>query len=550
MKINKEIVELPIDCKSFVVFYLISIGKVRPKIQMLLDSLTELSKLLYLPAQSRSPKLVLRLHNQAFIHAMICKEVIGQPKSLTSRKFYGRYWHSLTAHAGKQSRIISAKSTNTEEEERHFNTLQGVTRLTSRRPGDVITPSLIRLQAEEKLAESKQGNAVKVQESQISKYYSSLPPFPNTTVPNRYIINNPKEYQAHLQAISDFIACGEGVWWRQILSGVEFFDGPDEPNTRPQGPNLHHFRSSNLKREEQHLHQCWQKCLNDDVVIPHRIIRMYDQNGDCTRIIHTNFLHRENDESDADSAADQEGDEDDATDLEHQGEYPDMVDEGESEEDIDKCESGEEITGMEEVVSSVIKDLSIDYTDDEGEDSELQTLAPLPTEIFTRMASEQPQSNDTNHSGESHFHQPRCKDLVNTKRNQETRSSPSLVKSHSPQEKEIQTKLCKNIVKIVGKTDCLYKLDTARQNLKEHPTNDFYKSNYQSLLAPVQTQILACHTSLKKQHKEWEKQYYLSHDCTEPSLDEVRRDKEQYSIYKNMLLCDELLKYWKITVHL
>ena len=200
-----------------IVFHFISIGKVRPKIQTLLDSLTELSKLLYLPTQSRSPKLVLRLHNQAFIHAMICKEVIGQPKSLTSRKFYGRYLHSLTAHAGKQSRIISAKSTNTDEEERHFNTLQSVTRLTSRRPGDIITPSLIRLQAEQKLVESKQGNAVKVQESQISKYYSTLPPLPNTTVPNRYTINNPNEFQAHLQAIGDFISCGEGVWWRQIL---------------------------------------------------------------------------------------------------------------------------------------------------------------------------------------------------------------------------------------------------------------------------------------------------------------------------------------------
>jgi len=49
--------------------------------------LTELSKLLNLPVQSSSPKLVLRLHNQAFIHAMICKDTIGPPKSLTSRKF-------------------------------------------------------------------------------------------------------------------------------------------------------------------------------------------------------------------------------------------------------------------------------------------------------------------------------------------------------------------------------------------------------------------------------------------------------------------------------
>ncbi len=467
---------------------------------------------------------------------MMCKEIIGQPKTLTNRKFYGRYWHSLTAHAGKQSRIISAKSSNTEEEERHFNTLQGVTRLTSRRPGDIITPSLIRLQVEQKLAESKQGNAVKAQESQISKYYSTLPPFPNTIVPNRYIIKNPKEYQAHLQAISDFIACGEGVWWRQIMSGVEFFDGPDEPTTRPQGPSLHHFRSSDLKREEQHLQHCWERCLTDDaVVIPHRIIRLYDQKGDCTSIIHTNFLHREDDESDEDCTP---------TDQECQEEYPDMA-EGEIVEEIDEDDCGEEVTALEEVVTSVVKDLSIEYTDDEGENEddyevlEQQTLAaPLVSTEFTitRLASEQPEN----------------KDLSNTDRSQKNKSSHCPAKSNNAQGdvKEIKTKLCKNIVKIIGKTDCLYKLDTARQHLKEHPTNDFYKSNYETLLAPVQTQILARHSSLKKQHKEWEKEYYLSHDCSEPSLEEVRRNKEQYLIYKNMLLCEELFKYWKITVHL
>ena len=191
--------------------FFLFLGKVRPQIQTSLDSLTELSKLLYLPANLRSPKLVPRLHNQAFLHAMILKEVIGNPKSLAERKLYGRYWRSITVHAAKQSRIISLKSINTEEEERHFNTLQGVTKLTNRRPGDIITPSLVRLQSEQKLSESKSATSpVKMQESQISKYYSALPLFPNTIIPNRYIIRNPKEYQAHLESISDFIACGEG----------------------------------------------------------------------------------------------------------------------------------------------------------------------------------------------------------------------------------------------------------------------------------------------------------------------------------------------------
>ena len=232
-----------------------------------------------MPANLRPPKLVLRLHNQAFLHAMILKEVIGNPNSLTARNLYGRYWHSITVHAAKQSRIISLKSTNTEEEERHFNTLQGVTKLTNRRPGNIITPSLVRLQAEQKLAESRSATSpVKMQESQISKYHSTLTPFPNTVIPNWYIIRNLKEYQAHLESISDFIACGEGERWHQVLSGVEFYDGPDEANNRPQEPTLHHFSSSTLQLEEQHLKENWERCLSDDnITIPHRIVRIYNQ---------------------------------------------------------------------------------------------------------------------------------------------------------------------------------------------------------------------------------------------------------------------------------
>ena len=196
-----------------------------------------------------------------------------------------------------------------------------------------------------------------------------------------------------------------------------------------------------------------------------------------------------------------------------------------------------------------MNDLSNDYTDDEDDvdydASELQPLsAPLTCKI-TKMGSQQHENiHDTEPFEESQTHRPRCNDV------QSAKGSHSLPKTNSPREKEIKTQLCKNIVKILGETDSLYKLDSARQNLTEHPTNDSCKANYESLLAPVQTQILAHHTSLKKQHKEWEKQYYLSHDYSEPGLEEVRRNKVQYLVYKNMLLCKELLKYWKITVHL
>lgn len=86
--------------------------------------------------------------------------------------------------------------------------------------------------------------------------------------------------------------------------------------------------------------------------------------------------------------------------------------------------------------------------------------------------------------------------------------------------------------------------------MKQHPTSTFHTNNYQNLLAPMKTQILAHHTSLKKQHKEWEKQYYLQNDCAEASLEDLKTDQDQYSIYKKLVLCEELFKHCKITVHL
>ena len=176
------------------------------------------------------------------------------------------------------------------------------------------------------------------------------------------------------------------------MSGVEFFDGPDEPTKRPQGPNLHHFRSSDLKREEQHLQHCWEKCLTDDaVVIPHRIIRLYDQIGDSTSVINTNCLHIEDDESDEDGTP---------TDQECQEEYPDVA-ESESVEEINEDEFGEEVTTLEEVVTSVVKDLSIEYNDCEV--LEQQTLAaPLvSTGTITRLARGQPENKDLSNTNRS-----------------------------------------------------------------------------------------------------------------------------------------------------
>ena len=134
--------------------------------QLLLDTKTEIMQILYARVHERCQKSVLRLHNQTFLHAIACEEVIGKPIILTEKKFYGHYLHSLVCHVPIQHRIICSRSTNTEQQECYFNTFMSISLATSsRRPGEIITPGLIRMQAEMKQAEINGRRAIQEQES-------------------------------------------------------------------------------------------------------------------------------------------------------------------------------------------------------------------------------------------------------------------------------------------------------------------------------------------------------------------------------------------------
>ena len=191
--------------------------------------MTEISSILYAKPEERCPRSIPRVHNQTFLRAIACEEVIGKPRILTEKKFYGRYLHSLVVHAPIQHRIIYSRSTNTEQQERHFSTLSSISVATStRRPGEIITPGIIRMQAEMKSEENQQRDSVKKQESRLGKLAHCLTPPEITVIPDRVILKYPQAYQAHLERISIFLLCGEGIWWRHILRGVEFLDAPDE----------------------------------------------------------------------------------------------------------------------------------------------------------------------------------------------------------------------------------------------------------------------------------------------------------------------------------
>jgi hypothetical protein len=85
----------------------------------------------YTDDDNRSPRLVLRYHNLSFLHFLICTFEFGStPTALTARKLYGKYLHNLVSHQPIQLIIISGTSSNEEKEERVFNAIKGVTRVT------------------------------------------------------------------------------------------------------------------------------------------------------------------------------------------------------------------------------------------------------------------------------------------------------------------------------------------------------------------------------------------------------------------------------------
>ncbi len=256
-------------------------SSVNSKVQLLLDTLVEIQEIAYNSEEHRTPRSVLRFHNLTWHHAMLCKSVIGfSLKQMSIRKFYGNYFHNITTHAPIQNRLISGRSANTEEQERVFNSINNITRMTSsNHPEHIIGNVFIRVQAEKEL-KVEQPSTSDTQEAYVSKLASSLPNFGNTVIPKQMLAKNYRPWQAHLERICDFLLAGEGIWWRTCNNGdIEFFDAKGNSEAVPKGPTLHHFRSSNFKKEEAYLKCCWQACLEKKIKMPIEVLQVENDEG-------------------------------------------------------------------------------------------------------------------------------------------------------------------------------------------------------------------------------------------------------------------------------
>ena len=236
---------------------------------------TEISRLMYAHDTRRTPKAILRLHNTVLLHANTCLELFTRPEH--KQILHSRFSHSIVCHSPLIFRLVSLRSINAEAQERVFGQMKQITKATSNNhPNNVITNVLIRMKEE---GNSKNTNTLETQESEVRKIAKTLGKSKNSVIPFTWCRVHPTQYQAHLEKISDFIACGEGIWWKVTSDGFEFFDGDDCDDYHKEGPLLQHFRSSTLPDIHSNLRQKWQQCLQAGINLPAEIIRHYTDAG-------------------------------------------------------------------------------------------------------------------------------------------------------------------------------------------------------------------------------------------------------------------------------
>ncbi|XP_076075770.1 uncharacterized protein LOC143046498 [Mytilus galloprovincialis] len=207
---------------------------------------------------------------------------------MSSRKFFGSHFHSVSIHLAEVQRIFNLRSLVTEQEERCFGDLRRISENTSnRQPKTVCDNAVLRFTCQQ----SSKQDSIYIQESIIQKLAKQIQAKPRTLIPSTILNKRPILIQSHLERISDYILPGEGVWWHMEDGNMIFHDGPDDEPFRNEGPDMHHFRSSSYKEQHQQLKDIWEKVIENykgnKISLPLQRIKTFDKDGKVVYITPT-----------------------------------------------------------------------------------------------------------------------------------------------------------------------------------------------------------------------------------------------------------------------
>lgn len=124
--------------------------------------------------------------------------------------------------------------------------------------------------------------------------------------------------------------------------------------------------------------------------------------------------------------------------------------------------------------------------------------------------------------------------LLFTQENQQKEAAP------------LQTKLCKAVAVVLGPTQEVKNVDQARRRHKSKPNNKDAANDYLDKLALVQSKVLGEHRKLKKRFDEWEREFFVAHNCTLALPEDIKSDPEATELMKQIKYAKALLKEWKM----
>ena len=126
--------------------------KINGKVHILLKTLSEMQRILYLGDDMCTSKNILRFHSCVFEHFILLKDVIPRENlsdKMSRDRLFGKYQHNLCVRDPLQYRLINGETINCEDEERCFNLMKNITKETSNnKPGHLIGNLIIRQEVE------------------------------------------------------------------------------------------------------------------------------------------------------------------------------------------------------------------------------------------------------------------------------------------------------------------------------------------------------------------------------------------------------------------
>ena len=181
VQLNKE-KKRGVDYRKTLIYLTIALYQTTTHdVRALLATLCEMVEIFYAQDRKRSPKLILRLHNLCWRHAILCQKVMTPTTALTSRKLFDIYFHACVSHSAFLLCLASHCSTNAKMFERLFEELTDIIRKTwNIQVENLVSNAVLHMQAVKTSGGNTAVTCIIRQEKEISNMSKGLPKLGNT----------------------------------------------------------------------------------------------------------------------------------------------------------------------------------------------------------------------------------------------------------------------------------------------------------------------------------------------------------------------------------